>query len=173
MFPPTVRKIVLTVHVATAVGWLGAVAAYLALDVAATVSTDVDLVRAAYAAMEIVTSAAIIPLAIASLVVGTVNALGTPWGLLRHYWVVTKLLLTAIATVVLLVESRTISELADAASEAADPRHLPGTLPHSVGGLVILLAITILSTVKPRGLTRYGWRRQQRLVRSTGQPIRR
>jgi hypothetical protein len=90
-----------------------------------------------------------------------VNALGTPWGLLRHYWVLAKLLLTLFATSILLVETRTISALARAAMTSTDPRDLPGSLLHSVGGLVVLLAVTVLSIYKPRGLTRYGWRRQQ------------
>jgi hypothetical protein len=30
-----------------------------------------------------------------------------------------------------------------------------------VGGLFVLIAITVLNVVKPRGLTRYGWRKLQ------------
>jgi hypothetical protein len=59
------------------------------------------------------------------------------------------------------VESQTISSLADAAATGADPQSLPGTLPHSIGGLVVLLLVTILSVYKPRGVTPYGWRQQQ------------
>jgi hypothetical protein len=103
----------------------------------------------------------IVPLAIASVLIGVVNALGTHWGLVRHYWVVVKLLLTLVATAVLLVETQSISALADAAAAGGDPRSLPGTLPHSVGGLILLLVVTGLSTYKPKGVTRYGWRKQQ------------
>lgn len=159
-FPPRVRKTVLLAHVGTGVGWLGAVLAYLALDVAAVVGDDPRSVRSAYFAMELVAEAVIVPLALASVLIGIVNALGTPWGLLRHYWVVVKLLLTVLATTVLLIEASTISVLADAA-ESGDPLGLPGTLPHSVGGLVVLLMIMTLSVFKPRGLTRRGWRAQQ------------
>ncbi|MDQ4103423.1 MAG: DUF2269 domain-containing protein [Actinomycetota bacterium] len=158
---PRLRKAVLTAHITTSVGWLGAVVAYLALDVAAVASQDVQLVRGAYLAMELTAWYVIVPLALASVLVGVANALGTTWGLFRQYWVVVKLLLTVVATVVLLVETRTISYLAEVAPSTADPRELPGTLPHSVGGLVVLLITTILSVVKPRGLTRYGWRKQQ------------
>ena len=48
--PSRLRKAVLTAHVTTSVGWLGAVVAYLALDVAAVSGQDVQLVRAAYLA---------------------------------------------------------------------------------------------------------------------------
>jgi len=159
--PPRLRKAVLTTHVMTSVGWLGAVLAYLALDVTAVVSTDVDRVRAAYVAMDVTITYAIVPLALAAVIIGIVNALGTSWGLFRHYWVLVKLLLTLVATTVLLLEARTIRSLAEAAGSGADPRDLPGSLPHSIGGLVVLLIVTILSIYKPRGLTRYGWRKQQ------------
>lgn len=159
--PPRLRKAVLTAHVVTSVGWLGAVLAYIALDVTAVVSTDVDRVRSAYLAMDVTISYAIVPLALASVLVGIVNALGTSWGLLRHYWVLVKLLLTLVATTVLLLEAQTIRSLAEGAATGADPRDMPGSLPHSVGGLLVLILITVLSIYKPRGLTRYGWRKQQ------------
>ncbi|MDQ1012078.1 putative membrane protein [Streptomyces sp. V4I23] len=159
--PPRLRKAVLTAHVTTSVGWLGAVFAYLALDVTAVTGQDASAVRGAYAAMEVTVLYAIVPLALASVVIGIVNALGTPWGLLRHFWVLVKLLLTVFAATVLLIETRTVSHLAETAARTADPRELPGTLPHSVGGLVVLLLIVILSVFKPKGLTRYGWRKQE------------
>ena len=159
--PPRLRKAVLTAHVVTSVGWLGAVLAYIALDVAAVAGTDAAKVRAAYLAMEVTALNAIIPLAIASVLIGVVNALGTSWGLLRHYWVLVKFLLTVVATIVLLIESRTIRSLARAAEASSDPTTLPGTLPHSLGGLVVLLLVMLLSIYKPRGVTRYGWRKQQ------------
>jgi uncharacterized membrane protein len=158
---PRLRKAVLTTHVATSVGWLGAVLAYIALDVTAVISDDGQRVGAAYSAMEVIAAYAIVPLVLASVVIGTLNALGTSWGLFQHYWVLLKFLLTLVASVVLLVESRTISSLAEAAAIGADPQSLPGTLPHSVGGLVVLLLVTILSVYKPRGVTPYGWRKQQ------------
>ena len=158
---PRLRTAVLTTHVVTSVGWLGAVIAYIALDVAASFGTNPAEVAAAYQGMRLITRAVIVPLALASVVVGVVNALGTPWGLARHYWVVMKLLLTVVATTVLVMENGTIDTLATEAASAADPRTLPGTLPHSIGGLLVLLFVMLLSTYKPRGLTRYGWRKQQ------------
>lgn len=159
-FAPLLRKAVLTTHVVTSVGWLGAVAGYLGLDVAAATSSDAEVARAAYVAMEVVALWVIVPLAVASLVVGVINALGTTWGLFRHWWVVVKLLLTSVATLVLLVQIPGIRSMAQAAREGADPGGLPGTLPHSIGGLVVLVAVTTLSIYKARGLTPYGWRRQ-------------
>lgn len=159
--PPRVRQGVLLAHIITSVGWLGAVAGYLALDVAATAGNDPDTVRAAYVAMDLMVRYAIVPLAIATVVIGVINALGTRWGLARHYWVLIKLALTLMATAVLLLESRTVADLAELARSGTDPSELSGTLVHSVGGLVVLIMVTALSVVKPRGLTRNGWRKQQ------------
>lgn len=160
IMPPRLRKTVLTTHIVTSVGWLGALLGYLALDITAVTSQDIPTVRGAYAAMEVTVRYAIVPLALTSVLVGIVNALGTVWGLFRHYWVLVKLLLTVFAATILLIETQTVSYLAQTAASSTDPRELPGTLLHSIGGLVVLLIITMLSVFKPRGLTRYGWHRQ-------------
>jgi hypothetical protein len=158
---PALRKLVLTGHVVSSIGWLGAVLAYIALDLTAVTSEDLESVRAAYLAMDLVMVYVIVPLAIASVLIGVINAVGTSWGLFRHYWVVIKFLLTIFATTVLLLETRTVRYLADVAASGTDPRELPGTLAHSIGALVVLLIATVLSVYKPRGVTRYGWRKQQ------------
>lgn len=158
---PGLHRLVLTAHITTSVGWLGAVVAYLALDIIATVGQDVANVRAAYFGMEVLILYIIVPLALASVLVGIVNALSGPWGLLQHYWVVVKLLLTLFAITILLLEAQSVRYMAEIAASGADPRKLPGSLPHSVGGLIVLLVTTILSVYKPRGVTRYGWRKQQ------------
>lgn len=163
---PRVRKFALTAHITFSVGWIGAVAAYLALDVAVVTSQDAQTLRAAYLAMELTAYYVIVPLAIASLLTGLVMSLGTRWGLVRHYWVLISLLLTVLAVIVLLSETQTISRLAeiaaDPATSSSDLRALPGTLPHSIGGLLVLLVITALNVYKPRGLTPYGWRKLQK-----------
>src|SRR5918998_6646725 len=153
--PPRLRKFALATHITLAVGWIGAVAGYIALDVAAATSQDAKTLRAAYLAMELIAWYVIVPLALASLLTGLVMSLGTKWGLLQHYWVLVSLLLTVIATAVLLVETQTIGYYA---AVAADPatfgdgrRALGSTLAHSVGGTVVLLAILALNVYKPRG----------------------
>jgi hypothetical protein len=160
--PPGLRTFALTLHVTFSVGWLGAVVAYLALAVAAVTRQDALTVRAAWIAMELIGWFAIVPLSVASLLSGLVQSLGTPWGLFRHYWVLFKLLLTVVATIVLLLHMPTVSFLAGVAA-ATDKAHLGGLasqLFHAGGGLLVLLVITTLSVVKPRGMTPYGWRKQ-------------
>lgn len=162
---PALRKALLTFHIAVSVGWLGALLAYLPLDVTASWSDDVVLVRAAYVAMDLIARWAIVPLALAALASGVLVALTTRWGLLQHHWVVLSLALTALAVGVLLVEAPILATLAAAAADPAradaDVLALPGTLPHSLGGLVVLLVVLSLNVVKPPGLTRRGWREQQ------------
>jgi hypothetical protein len=171
---PRLRKFTLAVHITLAVGWIGAVAGYIALDVAAATSQDAQTLRSAYLAMELIAWYVIVPLALASLLTGLVMSLGTRWGLFRHYWVLISLLLTIIATVVLLVETQTISYFADIAADpttsSADLRALGNTLFHSVGGTVVLVMILVLNVYKPRGMTRYGWRKQQDEQRKESEP---
>jgi hypothetical protein len=163
--PPRLRKLALAVHLGCSVGWLGAVAAYLALDVAVATSGDAQLVRAAWIAMDLVVSSVIVPLAIASLLTGVVMSVGTRWGLFRHWWVLISLLLTVGATLVLLSEAGVVRHNATVAAASGTATEellaIPPTLVHSVGGLVVLLLVQVLNVYKPQGLTPYGWRRQQ------------
>ena len=163
---PALRKFALTAHVVSSVGWLGAVAAYLALAIAALSSAQPQIVRAAYLAMEPIAWAALIPLALASLLTGVVQALGTKWGLLRHWWVVMKLALTLFATFILLLHTPTTVEPLARLAEAnrADPGALPGEVLHAGGGLLVLLAAAVLAVYKPPGMTQYGRRKLERRV---------
>lgn len=162
-FSPALRKFLLTMHVTVSVGWLGAIAAYIALNVPAVASTDPQTVRAAYLMMEPVALYGIVPLSLATLLTGIVQSLGTPWGLFRHYWVVVSLVLTLVATAVLIEHTSTVRALAEMARDPnVDMRNGRGDLFHSIGGLIVLLVPLWLNMYKPRGLTRYGWRRQQR-----------
>ena len=173
---PGLRKFALAAHITLAVGWIGAIAGYIALDIAAATSQDAQTLRATYLAMELLAWYLIVPLALASLLTGLVMSLGTKWGLFRYYWTLISLLLTAVATVVLLVETQTIGYFAAMAAKPAtsgdDLRSLGSTLVHSVGGMVVLLAILVLNVYKPRGMTRYGWRKQyeQRRKQYTMEP---
>jgi hypothetical protein len=156
--------------VVSSVGWLGSVGAFLALAVAGSSSGNDQTVQSAYVAMDVMAWFVILPLAFVSLATGLVQALGTQWGLLRHYWVIAKFVLTAVATVVLLFTMGDISSLADIARAGAlvgnthegSQNHL---ILHSGGGLAVLLLTTILAVFKPRGLTRRGWRKQRELAR--------
>ena len=160
---PGLRKLVLTVHLASSVGWIGAVAAYLALGILAVTSRDDSSIRAAWIGMEVIGWSVHVPLSLIALLTGLAIAVGTSWGLFRHYWVAITLALTVIATAVLLMHLPTVSALAATARAADGPhlRALGGDLFHAGGGLLVLLSILVLNVYKPRGLTPYGWRTQQ------------
>jgi hypothetical protein len=160
---PGVRKFALSAHLTFSIGWIGSVLAYLALGIAAVNSDDVDIVRAAWTAMELTGWFVIVPLALASLFTGLLMALGTKWGLFRHYWVLISLALTIIAVAVLLLHMPTVSATAEVAQEVEGARleALGGDLLHPGIGLVLLLVIQVLNLYKPRGMTPYGWRKQQ------------
>jgi hypothetical protein len=95
------RRFTLTAHVTSSVGWLGAVVAYLALPITALNSTDPGTIQAAYIAMELLGWYVIVPFSLAALATGLVQSLGTEWGLFKYYWVVAKLGLTVLATIIL------------------------------------------------------------------------
>src|SRR5260221_9372833 len=161
----SLRKFALTAHVTSSVGLLGSIAAFLALAVAGLTSQDAQMVRAAYLAMDVTAWFVIVPLAFASLLTGLIQSLGTPWGLFRHYWVLVKLLLTVLATAVLLAKMALIDDaarLAGATTFSRGDLRAAGLqlVVHAAGGLLILLIATGLSVYKPPGVTRYGWRKQ-------------
>lgn len=162
---PRLRNLVLTAHVASSVGLLGAVASFLALAVAGLASTDGEVVSASYIAMRVVAWFVVVPLTMASLVIGVVQSLGTTWGLFRYYWVLAKLVLTVVVMIVLLLQMGLIDGLASAAGtvlSAGDLREARMALVvHSGGGLLVLLLPVVLSVYKPRGKTGYGRRKEQ------------
>lgn len=164
---PGLRKFALTAHVTTSVGWLGAVAGFLALAIAALTSQEVQRVRSVYLALEVIGWYVIVPLSLASILTGLVMSFGTKWGLIWHYWVLIKLVLTLASTLILSGFTPTLGYLgaiaADTTLSLSELRSL-GQSPvlHSGGGLLALLVITALSVYKPRGLTRYGRRHMSR-----------
>ena len=165
MMTPSLRKLVLTAHVTSSVGLLGAVASFLVLAISGLVSPDVQIARGGYMAMNVIAEFVIVPLAFASLLIGIVSSLGTKWGLVRQYWILAKLLLTVVATIVLLVQMEPIGLLARAAETTLSGADLPlqiRLLIHAGGGLLVLLVPMVLSVYKPWGMTQYGRRKQQR-----------
>ena len=159
---PRLKKLALTAHIVSSVGWLGAVAGFLGLAIVGVRSRDLDTVRASYVAMDATGWFVLVPFALASFLTGIMQSLGSKWGLIRHYWVVIKLSITVVATAILLLYTQTLQQLADRATGSggglADMRSSSPVL-HSAAALVLLLAATALAVYKPRGVTRYGWRK--------------
>jgi hypothetical protein len=163
IMPPRLRKLALTAHVTSSVGWLGAVAAFLALAVVGLTSRDARTVRGAYLVMEPAAWLVLVPLAFASLLTGLVMSLGTTWGLFRHYWVLFKLLINVFATIILLTYMETFSFMAGVAADpSANLALVQNASPmlHAVLALLVLLVAAVLAVYKPRGVTPYGRRKQ-------------
>lgn len=159
---PGTRKLTLTTHIIVSVGWIGAVLAYLALVLAAMSDQHERVLRAAWFAFGLIGWYVIVPLAVAALVSGFCVALGSPWGLFRHYWVVTSLALTVAAIAVLLGHMWTVASFARLAAEGSHAdigrlrAALRGELLHAGLGLLVLLAVAAINVYKPQGMTAYG-----------------
>ena len=158
---PGWRRIALTAHVTASVGWFGAVAAFLVLAVVGMGSQDAPRIRAAYIASELITWFAIVPLAIGSVITGVIQSVGTVWGLIRHWWVLVKIVMTVPATLLLLLHTRPIGMLADMAAEGSLSADHAGQmqvelLAQTIGALAVLLVATGLSIFKPPGRTSFG-----------------
>lgn len=153
------RKALLTTHLILSLGWIGAALAYLALAIAAGASGDPGSVRGAWSAMELTGWVVIVPLAVGSLATGVAVSLLSPWGLLRHYWVVISLVLTALSAAVTVLHMPDVSSTAEMARAADDAELLllGGDAFHPAAGLVVLVVITVLNVYKPRGRTGLTW----------------
>lgn len=161
---PRLRRLALTAHVTASVGWLGAVAVFLVLAIIGVTSQDAQLVRATYLVMEPAAWFVLVPFAFASLLTGVVQSLGTTWGLVQHYWVLFKLVLTVFAAIVLLTYMETFALMAGVAADpSADLAVVRNGSPrlHATLALLVLMVTTVLAVYKPRGMTRYGWRKQR------------
>ena len=176
---PALRKLTISAHVTFSVGWLGATAAFMVLSIAGLTSHDADVVRGAYLSMDLISRFIIIPLCFAALVTGLLQALGTPWGLFRYYWIVLKFGLAIFATLALLVHQFVVvaeaaKRVSGAAAEALfspDIGPLKTELVRAPSlAILLLLTVTTLGVYKPWGLTRYGQRKQQEVRKVQQQP---
>src|SRR5437660_6947597 len=169
----------ISAHVTFSVGWLGAVAAFLVLGIAGLTSHDAEVVRGAYLSMDLISRFVIIPMCFGALATGLLQALGTPWGLFRYYWILVKFGLAIFVTIALLVHqfvvvaeaAKRISGVASETLFGADLGPLKTELVRAPSlAIVLLLVATTLGVYKPWGLTRYGRRKQQERRKVEQQP---
>lgn len=160
-FTPAIRRLTYTTHITSSLAWVGAVIVFIGLALMGLTSSDDRTTRGVYLVMAPAAWFALVPLAHVSLLSGLALSVGTAWGVFRHYWVVSKLLMTVFATAVLLSYMSTFREMAGIAADSrvdlADVRN-PSPLVHGVLALTLLLAATWLAVYKPFGHTPYGRR---------------
>lgn len=139
-------------HIVASVAWMGGSAVLFVLTLA--VLTGGAEAAWAYPAAELVGSTVVVPLSLAALLTGLISALGTRWGLFRHWWVTVKLGTTALMVVLnlglLMPGLRAMAELGAAAPDASGDALFGPVVSFT------LLAINVaLSVYKPgRGRSR-------------------
>lgn len=158
---PRSRKVWLVAHVAGSVGWLGTAYAMVVLGVVAGAADPADR-HASFEMVHACDRYVMIPLSLVSLVTGLVVSLGTQWGVLRHYWVTVKLVVTVVAMLfATFFQSQWVKEAIAVTAERpnADFGSLaPAMLSGSVSMVLALLFATVLSVLKPWGRTPRGHR---------------
>jgi hypothetical protein len=166
LLPPAVRKLTLVTHITASVGWIGTVASFLVLAGVELSSQNALLVRGTFLSMDVIAWTMILPLSLLSLLTGLILGFFTKWGLLSHYWVLAKLLVNLLASIILLMYVQSLGPLASVAAAStasgADLMSLKGSdsVIYSSVALVALLVAVTLSVYKPRGMNRYGQRKQ-------------
>lgn len=161
---PRMHKLLLAAHIIVSVGWLGIVFAKLVLGLSAMTSDAREASDALYISMEVV-NVAFPPAAIATIVTGILLSLGTKWGLLQHYWVATKLVLTVgvIVTGIALVDRLIRQSISAPTGQAVDDGTILGIastpillISLSTAHVLMLGIATVVSVYKPWGKTRFG-----------------
>lgn len=119
--PRRVRAALVLVHVVASAGWLGLDGAMVALEVAGLHSGDAA-VRAGIAIATAILCWVLIPVVFTSLCSGLVLALGTSWGLARHWWLVGKAGIAVVLTatgMAMMIPRQPTATARDAASDRA------------------------------------------------------
>src|SRR5918912_1401062 len=151
------RKLVLTLHVGSSVGWLGAAIAMTVLLVAGLVTGNPALRHSAFTFMHVYDLAVMIPLGYLALITGVLLSVGTNWGLLKHWWIVVKLVLT-VAVLVFAGVFTSGWVLEAVVRTAEDPMADLGTLAAQLVANVVAFNVVFwtnatISMFKPWGLT--------------------
>ena len=158
---PAVRKAVLVLHAITGISWMGVDIALFVLLMTARTTNDPTLVVSGFNAIRIIVPVAVPPLSLGILLTGLILGLGTPWGLVRYWWVLVKLILSLVMTVLvflsLIPAINSMAALSVTSTSADAVRASLGSLPTQlmfppVVSFLMLGVATILSIFKP-------WRR--------------
>ncbi|MFD4256469.1 hypothetical protein ACFWR9_02265 [Streptomyces sp. NPDC058534] len=140
-----------------AVGWVGIEIAQLLLGLVGLTTDDAGLVSATRVVMEVLGIELIAIIAWTTLLTGLLLATATQWGLLKHYWIVTKLVIN----IILMLNGHFFLQhwLREQAEVGKAPESLSLQLVIVMSiALVLLVTATTLSIYKPWGKTRRGRR---------------
>ncbi|MCX5192316.1 hypothetical protein OOK31_00145 [Streptomyces sp. NBC_00249] len=140
-----------------AVGWVGIEIAQLILGLAGLTTDDAGVVRATRVVMEILGIELIAGIAWTALLTGLILSAATQWGVLKYYWIVTKLVIT----VALMLNGHFFLQhwLREQAEVGKAPESLSLQLVIVMSiALGLLVTATALSIYKPWGKSRRGRR---------------
>lgn len=168
------RRAHLVIHVLASAGWLGLTVGLLALAITANTTGSAGAVEASVRSMKLFADWLMLPVAFLTLLSGLVLSLGTQWGLARHRWVWTKFWLTlATTTATTFVLRPGVSETAAAVSAGQPLANGRDLLMGPIVSLTAYVFMTVISILKPWGLTRRGRRLREAARRPrTAEPAR-
>jgi hypothetical protein len=169
------RKLTLTIHIISAIGWIGVDFVLFVFAFTGLTSDDPSTIAICYQAIEMFAVVLLVPLGLLSLATGLLLGWGSKYGILRYHWVLWKLILNLVLTTLVVVLLRPgVNEAADLVTES------PGTIPDQLEqaranlifpptvSITVLTFATVLAVYKPWGRTKYGRRRleeERRAVR--------
>ena len=160
------RKLTLTIHIISAIGWIGVDFVLFVFAFTGLTSDDPSTIAICYQAIEMFAVVLLVPLGLLSLATGLLLGWGSKYGILRYHWVLWKLILNLVLTTLVIVLLRPgVNEAADLVTES------PGTIPDQLEqaranlifpptvSITVLTFATVLAVYKPWGRTGYGRRR--------------
>ncbi|HEX3784142.1 MAG TPA: hypothetical protein VHX38_31175 [Pseudonocardiaceae bacterium] len=146
-------------HLASSIGWLGMDASLLVLGIVGLTTSDPVTVRASFVSAGALSTYLLPILSLLALVTGIVLALGSGWGLFRHWWVLISLVLTTVVTVAVLLALAPM--LRESATQAASLSNatLIATMADArvrlvvapAAALIVLVFLTGMNVHKPWG----------------------
>ncbi len=157
------RRAVLYVHIVAAVGWLGIAAVTLVLTAAALTEADAKVAHAAYGFHELLIGTLARPAALITLASGLILAVGSKWGIAKHYWPLAKLTLVVATIATTAALSPGWITLAMQSAGTAPPATEATAAQTNLIGMAVFHILTIgaavwLAIYKPGGRTRWSSR---------------
>lgn len=163
------RQLLVFLHVTTSLAWTGAGAANVVLAVTGATTRSPETRRVAYALIDRIDVSLVIPLAFTTLAVGILVSLATPWGLVRHWWVLAKLALTLAVIVFSTFGVGVWVYQSIDAGAAGSPSPVALRLVAGAGAnILVFLFMSFVSFAKPWGRT--PWARSARQRRTASPP---
>ncbi|MET8082281.1 DUF2269 domain-containing protein [Streptomyces sp. NPDC005303] len=160
------RKLTLAIHVVTSVGWVGLSLSMVVLAIMGYTTDDAAVAKGVYYAMYVFDDTSVTVFSVTAAITGILLSCGTKWGLLLHWWIVVKWVITLFMTIfawfvihpiVMTASERT----ADVGDGPPDPGGAGDFLLWSVPLLFVLLTVAaVVSVYKPWGRTARGRRAQ-------------